>query len=97
MPVYLIRRDVPGVTQEEMDAAAYRAIACTFYYDGVRWIRSFWDKDLGVLRCVYEANSAEDIFAHAQTSRIPCDEVREVHPFGPESYTNEEVPELAKS
>ena len=97
MPLFLITRDVPGITQEEMDAAAYRAITCAFNYDGLTWWHSYWDKQSGVLHCVYEAQSAEDIFEHAQAARIPCDEVREVEQFGPVSYTGEEVTQLART
>ena len=97
MALFLIRRDVPGITQEEVDAAAYRAITCAFYYAGLKWLQSYWDRDAGIIHCVYEARSAEDIFEHAQVARIPCNDVREVHTFGPETYTSEEVPELAKT
>ena len=97
MPLFLIRRDVPGITQEEVDAASYRAITCAFYYAGLRWLSSYWDQDGGTIHCVYEAQSADDVFEHAQVARIPCNDVRQVQPFGPESYTGEGVTELAQT
>lgn len=86
MPLFMVRRDVPGLTQEDIDAAAFRAITCAFYFQGLVWHRSFWDQGAGVLRCIYEAESPEEIVAHAQRARIPCDDVREVNAFGPEAY-----------
>jgi hypothetical protein len=97
MPLFMIRRDVPGITQEDVDAASYRAIACAYYYAGLRWYSSYWDREAGVIHCVYEANSARDLFEHAQVARIPCDDVREVQPFGPGDYTSDEVPQLVRS
>jgi hypothetical protein len=97
MPLFLIRRDVPDLSQEELDAAAYRAITCAFYFAGLKWHQSYWDREAGVIHCVYEARSQEDIFEHAVTARIPCDVVREVQIVRPEDYTGEDVPELART
>jgi Nickel responsive protein SCO4226-like len=93
MSMFMVRRDIPGLTQEDVDAAAFRAITCAFYFPGMRWHRSYWDRDAGMLHCVYEAKNPEEVFAHAQRARIPCDEVREVSAFGPEAYVGESTPE----
>jgi hypothetical protein len=85
----MIRRDVPGASQEDIDAASFRAITCAFYFPGMKWHRSFWDQGAGLLYCVYEARDPQELFAHAQRARIPCDEVREVDTFGPETYIGE--------
>jgi hypothetical protein len=97
MPLFLIKREVPGATQEEVDAAAFRALTCSFYFTGLRWVTSYWDHEAGVINCVYEAEAATDIFEHAQVARIPCNDVRPVENFGPGNYTGEEVPELART
>jgi hypothetical protein len=97
MPLFLIRRDVPGITQEEVDAASFRAITCSFYFSGLRWLTSYWDREAGAIHCVYEARSAEDVFEHAEVARIPCNDVRPVEQFGPENYTDEDVVELAQN
>ena len=97
MPLFMVRRNVPGISQEDMDAAAFRAITCAFYYSGLKWHRSFWDHDAGVLDCIYEAESAEELLAHAQRARIPCDEVREVDAFGPENYIGEAAAQQASA
>ncbi len=86
MPLFLIRRDVPGATQEDIDAAAYRAIACAFNYEGIKWHTSYWDKEAGRLHCVYEGQSREQIEDHSRRARIPCDEVRQVTQLMPEVW-----------
>jgi len=86
MPLFTIRRDVPDVTREDLDAAAFRALACAYEYPGLRWVRSYWDEDRGQLLCLYEARDAAQIEHHSRRSRIPCDEIRAVIEFGPESY-----------
>jgi hypothetical protein len=89
MALYVIRRDVPGSTQEVIDAASWRAIACAVNYPGLRWLHSYWDTS-GRLFCVYEAEDESQIREHARQSRIPCDEVRPVLVVRPEHYTGED-------
>jgi hypothetical protein len=86
MPLFTIRREVPGADRTEIDAAAFRAIVCAYEYPGLRWVRSYWDAEAGELSCLYEAESAQQIEEHSRRSRIPCDAVREVIQFGPEEY-----------
>lgn len=86
MSLYRIRRDVGEISAEDMDAAAFRAIVCAPQFPGVKWHRSFWDKEAGFIECFYEANEVRDLEAHAKASRIPCDDVREVTELLPETY-----------
>lgn len=86
MPLYRIRRDVGAITQEDMDAAAFRAIVCAPQFPGLQWIRSFWDREAGRLDCVYQADEPAQIEEHAKTARIPCDEIRVVDEVMPEAY-----------
>lgn len=88
MPLYAIRRDLGQVTREELDASAYRAIMCAYDFEGMRWIRSFWDPEQGEIRCLYEAQDAAQVFEHARRSRIPCDDVREVIEISPDLYVH---------
>jgi hypothetical protein len=90
MPLFTIRREIPGLSREELDAAAYRAIMCAFEFPGMRWVRSYWDAPRGEITCLYEARDAEQIRDHAHRSRIPCDEVREVIEVAPEQYVRVE-------
>jgi hypothetical protein len=86
MALYQIRRDVGEISSEDMDAAAFRAILCAPQFPGVKWHRSYWNKDAGRIECVYEADRVSDLEAHAQAARIPCDEVNEVTELLPETY-----------
>jgi hypothetical protein len=83
MPLFLIRRNVPGACREDVDAAFLRAHSCAYSYDGLRWVTSYWDQEGEVIHCVWEAEDADQVRDHARRSRIPCDEVREVTQFSP--------------
>lgn len=90
MPKFIIRRDLPGATEAEVDAAALRALACIAEMDNrVVWLRSYWDRVAGHVRCVYEAASEAEIREHAEIARIPCDEVHEVTELSPGDYASE--------
>jgi hypothetical protein len=86
MPLFHIRRDVGDISQEDVDAAALRAILCAPQFSGLKWQRSFWDKEAGRLDCYYEAANKHDVLDHARVARIPCDEVHEVQELLPEPY-----------
>jgi hypothetical protein len=86
MPLYRVRRDVGDISQEDLDAAAFRAIVCAPQFPGLRWVRSYWDKGGGHLDCIYEAANPGQLEEHARVARIPCDEVREVSELLPETY-----------
>lgn len=87
MPLFTVRRTV-GVdaTQDDIDAASFRAIVCMFEYPGMRWSESFWDRERGQLTCIYEAETEQQIFEHAERSKIPCDEVRPAVVIRPGDY-----------
>lgn len=86
MPLYSVRRVVGAITQDDLDAAAYRSIVCAFQFDGLKWHQSYLDRASGELTCIYDARSASQIEDHARQSRIPCDGVREVVEVRPEPY-----------
>ncbi|HEX5142018.1 MAG TPA: nickel-binding protein [Dehalococcoidia bacterium] len=83
MPLFLIRRNVPGIGRADVDAAFLRAHSCAYSYEGLRWITSFWNQEEEVIHCVWEARDADQLRDHARRSRIPCDEVSEVIQFSP--------------
>ena len=99
MSLFMIRRDVPGASRDDVDAAAYRAIACAFNFEGLHWVTSYWDEAAGRLSCIYEAEGAEQLADHARRARIPCDEVRPVLELGPGNYVDAtaENPSLLQS
>ena len=86
MPLFKVRRDVGEMTQEDMDAAGFRAIVCAPQFPGLKWHRSYWDKAQGRLDCIYEAETQGQLEEHARVSRIPCDEIREVAEVLPDPY-----------
>lgn len=86
MPLYRIRREIGDVTQEEMDAASFRAIVCAPQFPGLKWHRSYWDRQAGLLDCFYEAENAAQLEEHSRVSRIPCDGVQEVAEVLPDTY-----------
>jgi hypothetical protein len=86
MPLFKIRRSLPGAVREDVDAAAYRALACAFNFEGMRWVTSYWDREGEEFHCIYEAQDAAQLAAHARRARIPCDDVCEVIEIGPELY-----------
>jgi hypothetical protein len=86
MPLYQVRRDIGDVSQDDLDASAYRAIICAYQFPEIRWVRSFWNRAAGQITCFYEARDPEQLTEHARLSRIPCDEVREVTEVLPEPY-----------
>lgn len=86
MPLYTIVRDVTGLSDGEIDAAAIRAVICAFEYPGFRWIRSYLDRDKQELLCLYEAQDIAQIREHAERSRIPAGEIREVEQLLPDPY-----------
>ena len=87
MPRFAIRRELPGATEAEVDAAALRAIACIAEMNNrVTWVRSYWDQRAESILCVYDAPNEQLIREHADIALIPCDEVREVSEIGPTDY-----------
>ncbi len=88
MPLYAIRRKVPGASQTDLDAAAFRAINCLPWYDGLSWIRSYFNPESEELICYYRAKDADQIRLHAERASIPCDEVVAVEEMTPDRYIN---------
>jgi hypothetical protein len=86
MGVYRIERNLAGATPADVDAAAFRAVACMHDVLGVEWVRSYFDEQSGTMTCFYRANSPADIRRHAELARIPCDAIDEVIEYLPDAY-----------
>jgi len=86
MPLYTIVRDVAGLSDGEIDAAGVRAVICAFEYPGLRWIRSYLDRDQQELLCLYQADTVAQIREHAERARIPAGEIREVEEIVPHPH-----------
>ena len=78
MPRYIIERSVPGLTPEQLDAAARRSIEVIEGMPGVRWIRSYVSTAEGKIYCEYDAPNPEAIREHARRAGLPADRISEV-------------------
>lgn len=76
--LWMIERDVPGWTDEDVGAAGVRAKMCLLWYPNMEWQRSLFDRENERIICVYEAESEEDIRHHAVTAGLPCGHVTPV-------------------
>ena len=80
MPKYVIERDLPGAGQ--LSAAELQAIArkSNEVLDGLagraQWLHSYVTDDK--LLCVYIADDAASIEAHAAIGGFPCNHIRQV-------------------
>lgn len=86
MALYSIRRNVGVMSQEDMDAAAFRAIVCAAQFPGLKWHTSYWNQSGGYMDCIYEAADRTALEEHARVARIPCDLITEVKVVSPETY-----------
>ncbi len=78
MPRYIIERSVPGITQEQVEAAGRRSMAVLGQMDGVRWVRSYVSAAEGKIYCEYDAPDPETVREHARRAGLPADRISEV-------------------
>jgi hypothetical protein len=75
MPVFLVERDLPGVTTEQLAAAQKRAIqsGMELTREGrqVRYIRSTFVPGEHKCMCLFEAPSEENVRAANERAEIP--------------------------
>lgn len=78
MPRYIIERDVPALTPEELQHAGRQSNAVLDEMPEVRWIRSYVSSAEGKIYCEYDAPSIEFILEHARRAGLPANRVSEV-------------------
>jgi hypothetical protein len=79
MPLYRVVRGFPTpLTDGDVDAARIRATTCAPRFPGVRWLRSFLERERKTLTCFYEAPDPDAIRRHAEAAKLPVDAVAEV-------------------
>ncbi len=78
MPRYIIERNVPGMSREQLDAAGRRSNEVIASMPGVIWIRSYVSDTEGKIYCEYDAPNAEAILEHARRAGLPVDRISEV-------------------
>jgi len=89
MSMFVVKRDLPGVTPEVLQSAGVRAKSCctemTQEGHPVRWIRSFFLPETAETHCYFEAASKQAVEEANQRARIPFVEIREVIEMTPDS------------
>ena len=81
MPVYMVDRDLPGITMDQLAAAQKAAITTSreFTANGkpVRYIRSTFVPGEAHCMCLFEATSSEDVQQVQEVAKIPYTRVTE--------------------
>ena len=81
MTTYMVERNLPGITMEQLAGAQQAAIetARQFTHDGkpVSYLRSIYVPGDCRCMCLFEADSADDVAAVNTTAGIPFDTVTE--------------------
>jgi hypothetical protein len=88
MALFVVERELPGITPEALQSAGLRAKTCctemTAEGQDVRWIRSFFIPESSRTHCYFEAESRDAVEEVNQRARIPFTRVSEVAEMTPE-------------
>jgi hypothetical protein len=88
MPLFVVKRELPGITPEALQSAGMRAKSCCAEMTGegqpVRWLRSFYLPETAQTHCYFEAGSKSDVEEANQRARIPYAQIAEVMEMTPE-------------
>lgn len=82
MPVYLVDRELPGVSIEELAAAQRAAIDAST--EEVRYLRSVWVPGESHCMCLFEAPDADRVAALNDSIALPYRRVVEALDLTPE-------------
>ena len=89
MPTFVVKRDLPGITPEQLQGAGVRAKSCASEMQGegkdVQWLRSFYLPESEQTHCYFEGPNAESIKALNERAQIPFLEISEVMEMTPDS------------
>ncbi len=87
MPVYMVDRNLPGITADQLAAAQKSAIATTqkFTAEGknVRYIRSMFVPGESRCMCLFEAASSDLVKEVNEAAKIPFSRVVEAEDLTP--------------
>ncbi|HMG32290.1 MAG TPA: DUF4242 domain-containing protein [Blastocatellia bacterium] len=78
MPRYIIERNVPGLTREQLNETSRRSKQVVAEIPGLVWIKSYVSEAEGKIYCEYDAPSPEAILEHARRVGLPADKISEV-------------------
>ena len=89
MAIYVVTRDLPGITPDALQSAGLRAKTCCAEMTGegqpVRWIRSFFLPETAQTHCYFEAASQSDVAEANTRARIPYTKITEVVEMTPDA------------
>lgn len=89
MAVYVVERELPGITPEALTSAGLRATTCanemTEEGTAVRWLRSVFLREQQKTHCYFEADSANAVKEVNERANIPFKNIIEVMELTPES------------
>lgn len=89
MSFFVVKRDLPGITNEALAGAGLRAKSCaaemTEEGTAVRWIRSFFIPESEQTHCYFEAPNADAVREVNERANIPFSSIHEVVEMTPNS------------
>lgn len=88
MPQFIVKRQLPGVTEDQLQAAGIRAKTCCEEMAGegeqIRWHRSFFLPNSEQTMCVFEAPNKDLVEEANRRAQIPFEEIVEAMEMRPE-------------
>ncbi|CAN5544936.1 DUF4242 domain-containing protein [soil metagenome] len=88
MPRYIVKRTLPPLTDEELNAIGHKVVENCERVPGMQWIRSHLTADGRHSFCEFEAPNPDACREHARLSGLPVDEVVSIgREIGPQMFT----------
>ena len=88
MPVFVVKRDLPGITPEAVQGAGLRVKTCAADMQdegrGITWVRSFFLPEKEQTHCYFDGPDLESVKELNERASIPYTEIVEVHEMTPE-------------
>lgn len=88
MPLFVVERELPGITPDALQSAGLRAKTCcaemTDEGQKVRWVRSFFLPESSKTHCYFEGVNAHAVEEVNQRARIPYVKISEVVEMTPD-------------
>ena len=89
MAVFVVKRELPGITPDALQSAGLRAKSCcaemTNEGQPIRWMRSYFLPETAETHCYFEAPSKGAVEEANRRARIPYKQIAEVLEMSPES------------
>jgi hypothetical protein len=89
MSLFMVMRDLPGVTPDALGSAGLRAKTCcaemTEEGQPVHWVRSFFLPQSSQTHCYFEAASRQAVEEANRRAKLPYQKIVEVMEMTPES------------